>query len=587
MITNKSIMIHFYIDPNIDISKFPDFPLLFFEHDSPTNTIYIEPKKIDRTITEQHIELLEKCTFPTVDDIKSSNATKCFHCKIGEAFLYYFSTGTDEDVAEDKQKKNEIVNDIFQCIEFKGYRVVYSVEIEMKIESATKMETTMENNENSNKTINKIAVVVPAEEEIKRAIRLSLEAYQKKPPAIETGDDDDGDDDYYDDDYGGGGQDFYGGDRSDRDNNNQSQFDGSNNNNNSDTDGGSAGSHSNNTDYSTLFDGSFVLKMRRRTSSSSSNQPPESTMNMKESSTEYSEKDILIGNPAHSGTIFFNNFIDSVRDLYADINSDNKKIIVQSLEQRYGECKRRCEQEGKVNLMKENKKSEEDQLVDTIKIRKKDRDVMNETQEKIGACTAHQSLQSQDSLRQYKSGSDKDLESTSTQAHKAKQKRDEPDDLEIQQRKNDFFKKPRLNKSDNTTQDLSEDESDLLCKNTNLSAHIMKRKKCALIIDDSKIIREVFVRALTAMGFTVKQAETGMKGMLQMKTIMFDVVFCDFLMPLLGGLDCVQQYREWEKTNRPWFKQVRTIVKYELNVQGGSTYIKDFFFRLGAFFSSS
>jgi CheY-like chemotaxis protein len=86
-----------------------------------------------------------------------------------------------------------------------------------------------------------------------------------------------------------------------------------------------------------------------------------------------------------------------------------------------------------------------------------------------------------------------------------------------------------------------------------------KRKKCALIIDDTKIIRKVFVRALTGMGFAVKQAENGLKGLLEMKTVMFDVVFCDFLMPLLDGLDCVQQYREWEKDNRPCFKQVRNI----------------------------
>jgi len=46
-----------------------------------------------------------------------------------------------------------------------------------------------------------------------------------------------------------------------------------------------------------------------------------------------------------------------------------------------------------------------------------------------------------------------------------------------------------------------------------------------------------------------------LKGLLEMKTVMFDVVFCDFLMPLLDGLDCVQQYRDWEKSNRPFFKQ--------------------------------
>jgi len=36
---------------------------------------------------------------------------------------------------------------------------------------------------------------------------------------------------------------------------------------------------------------------------------------------------------------------------------------------------------------------------------------------------------------------------------------------------------------------------------------------------------------------------------------LFDVVLCDFLMPVMDGLDCVQQYREWEQNHRPYFKQ--------------------------------
>ncbi len=167
-------------------------------------------------------------------------------------------------------------------------------------------------------------------------------------------------------------------------------------------------------------------------------------------------------------------------------------------------------------------------------------------------------------LLPYKSGVDKDLVSTSRiQANNIGEKRNIPDDPEVEQQKKDFFKKPRLNKSDNTTKELSEDESEVSCNLTNFSTNNTKRKKCALIIDDAKIIRKVFVRALTGMGFAVKQAENGLKGMLEMKSVMFDVVFCDFLMPLLDGLDCVQQYRDWEKANRPWFKQVRTVVKDE------------------------
>mmetsp|Transcript_20873 Transcript_20873/g.23674 ORF Transcript_20873/g.23674 Transcript_20873/m.23674 type:complete len:876 (-) Transcript_20873:83-2710(-) len=88
-----------------------------------------------------------------------------------------------------------------------------------------------------------------------------------------------------------------------------------------------------------------------------------------------------------------------------------------------------------------------------------------------------------------------------------------------------------------------------------LPAFKCKRKRCALIIDDTKIIRKVFTRALERMGFIVKEAANGLKGLLEMKTTMFDVVFCDYLMPIMDGLDCVQQYRDWEKHHRSWFNQ--------------------------------
>ena len=62
---------------------------------------------------------------------------------------------------------------------------------------------------------------------------------------------------------------------------------------------------------------------------------------------------------------------------------------------------------------------------------------------------------------------------------------------------------------------------------------------------------------LAKYGFEVCQAENGMIGLNQMKRNLFDLVFCDFLMPIMDGIDCVKQLREWEQKDRPWFKQVR------------------------------
>jgi len=85
-----------------------------------------------------------------------------------------------------------------------------------------------------------------------------------------------------------------------------------------------------------------------------------------------------------------------------------------------------------------------------------------------------------------------------------------------------------------------------------------RRKKYALIIDDSKTIRKVLERALSNFGFEVKLAENGMQGLEKMKSTVFDIVLCDFLMPIMDGMDCVKQYREWESSHRAWFEQVST-----------------------------
>lgn len=132
------------------------------------------------------------------------------------------------------------------------------------------------------------------------------------------------------------------------------------------------------------------------------------------------------------------------------------------------------------------------------------------------------------------------------------------DNVDRVQNGRQFLKKARVDEETSSTASLAESDSE---SHTNfIIRQNAARKKCALIIDDTKVIRKVFERALTGLGFEVKQAENGLKGLLQMKATMFDVVFCDFLMPLLDGLDCVQQYRAWERENRSWFKQVSHVL---------------------------
>ncbi len=106
-----------------------------------------------------------------------------------------------------------------------------------------------------------------------------------------------------------------------------------------------------------------------------------------------------------------------------------------------------------------------------------------------------------------------------------------------------------------------------------------KPKKKALVIDDSLTIRKGIVRALSKLGLEAQQAKNGFEGLQRLKSNCYDFVLCDFLMPVMDGLDCVQQYRDWEALHRSWFRQVRGTKPCKLNY--------DFFFshRFILFFS--
>ena len=82
------------------------------------------------------------------------------------------------------------------------------------------------------------------------------------------------------------------------------------------------------------------------------------------------------------------------------------------------------------------------------------------------------------------------------------------------------------------------------------------QKKQALVIDDSVIVRKTMARALSALGYKAAVAVNGLEGLAEMQNAPFDLVLCDFLMPVMDGLDCVREYRRWEKKHRPGFHQV-------------------------------
>jgi CheY-like chemotaxis protein len=95
------------------------------------------------------------------------------------------------------------------------------------------------------------------------------------------------------------------------------------------------------------------------------------------------------------------------------------------------------------------------------------------------------------------------------------------------------------------------------------------RKKRALVIEDSLVVRKSLARALNKLGFDVTQAVDGLEGLKDLKENIFDLTLCDFLMPVMDGMDCVKQYRDWEKEHRPWFSQWIVGISAHANANDG------------------
>jgi len=75
------------------------------------------------------------------------------------------------------------------------------------------------------------------------------------------------------------------------------------------------------------------------------------------------------------------------------------------------------------------------------------------------------------------------------------------------------------------------------------------------VIEDSVVVRKSLSRVLVKLGFEVTEVTNGMDGLKELKESLFNLVLCDFLMPIMDGLDCIQQFRQWESANRHHIRQ--------------------------------
>ncbi|MBZ6378333.1 two-component system response regulator [Pacificimonas flava] len=72
-----------------------------------------------------------------------------------------------------------------------------------------------------------------------------------------------------------------------------------------------------------------------------------------------------------------------------------------------------------------------------------------------------------------------------------------------------------------------------------------------LIVDDSKVIRKVARRILEDFDFSIDEAGDGQQALERCGVDMPDVIFLDWNMPVMGGLQFLEHLRARETEKRP------------------------------------
>lgn len=72
-----------------------------------------------------------------------------------------------------------------------------------------------------------------------------------------------------------------------------------------------------------------------------------------------------------------------------------------------------------------------------------------------------------------------------------------------------------------------------------------------LIIDDSRLVRQVSKRIVEDLGFTCEEAEDGKHAYEVCEEFMPDLIIVDWNMPVMSGLEFVEKLRSMEKGDQP------------------------------------
>ncbi len=75
-----------------------------------------------------------------------------------------------------------------------------------------------------------------------------------------------------------------------------------------------------------------------------------------------------------------------------------------------------------------------------------------------------------------------------------------------------------------------------------------------LIVEDEKVLRDVYELIITSLGFTVYTANNGIEGLKQLKKHKPDIMFLDIFMPVMDGKEVLRNL------NKDDFPTVKIVV---------------------------
>jgi two-component system chemotaxis response regulator CheY len=75
--------------------------------------------------------------------------------------------------------------------------------------------------------------------------------------------------------------------------------------------------------------------------------------------------------------------------------------------------------------------------------------------------------------------------------------------------------------------------------------------KHCLVVDDSRVIRTIARRILEGLSYSVDEAEDGMAGLRACRERMPDLIFLDWNLPSMKGLDFIKSVRGQQNGRRP------------------------------------